>query len=79
VFVNCKTVTNNELHCHAAVRFRCMFVETQEASTVQHSTVQYSTGYCHRAVAACSQPLPAEETTKLPCMAGKVQIGGGGN
>jgi hypothetical protein len=46
---------------------------------VQYSIVQYSTGYCHRVVAACSQPLTAEETTKLPCMAGKVQIGGGGN
>jgi hypothetical protein len=40
--------------------------------------VQHSTGCCHRAVAACSQPLSAEETTKLPCMASKVQIGGGG-
>jgi len=51
-----------------------MFVEAQEASTAQ-----YSTGYCYGAAAACSQPLPAEETTKLPCMVGKVQSDGGGN
>jgi hypothetical protein len=51
-----------------------MFVEAQEASTAQDSA-----GYCHSAaVAACSQPLRAEENTKLPSVVGNVQIGGGG-